>query len=374
LWFDSKNHNEPFYIGRATALVDKRLLAITPPCSLSRTPRSLACLKFWKAHEWLAWLLYYSLIVLKDILPSAYYNHWAIMVDSVAILLSTDISLSQVVCCERNFKSFVAGCEQLYGKQHVSFNVHLTLHLVQSVRDFGPLWAHSAFMFESFNAVLLNMIKDTQGVPMQILQTFCQSRAIPFNVKSVLARCSPPQQMFIESLTMRKRHVASAVAMESLVTLLGTPKYRKLSRAHYVALHSVNATVTWTVVAYYARAVIRGELLHSKCYTKAHKRNSYTVQLTNGTFFQIVTFVVADMGFGQNCYAIGRILFPASFNLSNNTDMSLKLGHIASVRKVPSSLVAADVAEIACKCVFVCSVNCDVNFVCNQVHLLDCCA
>jgi Transposase family tnp2 len=41
LWFDSKNHNEPFYIGKSTGLIDRRLLAIKPPCSLSRTPRSI---------------------------------------------------------------------------------------------------------------------------------------------------------------------------------------------------------------------------------------------------------------------------------------------------------------------------------------------
>jgi len=81
LWFDGKNHDEHFYIGKAVGTVDIRLFSIKPPCNISRTPRSITQLKFWKAHEWLAWLLYYSLPVLKDILPSRFYNHWALMVD-----------------------------------------------------------------------------------------------------------------------------------------------------------------------------------------------------------------------------------------------------------------------------------------------------
>jgi len=46
LWFDSKNHNEPFFIGKSTSLIDRRLLAIKPSCSLSITPRSIVYLKF----------------------------------------------------------------------------------------------------------------------------------------------------------------------------------------------------------------------------------------------------------------------------------------------------------------------------------------
>jgi len=111
--------------------------------------------------------------VLKDILPSAYLRHWAILVVCIAILLRNDISLSQIVKCERSFQAFVLDMEQLYGKQHLSYTVHQTLHVAQSVRDWGPLWSHSAFMFEAFNAVILKMIKGTQGVPVQLMKTFC---------------------------------------------------------------------------------------------------------------------------------------------------------------------------------------------------------
>ena len=81
LWFDTKNHEEPFYIGKSVNTIDSQLLTIKPPCSLSRTPRSVSLLKFWKAHEWLAWLLYYSLPVLCNILPTIYYSHWALLVE-----------------------------------------------------------------------------------------------------------------------------------------------------------------------------------------------------------------------------------------------------------------------------------------------------
>ena len=68
LWFETKNHAEPFYIGNFLSKIDKYLLSIKPLCNISRTPRSLSVMKFWKAHEWLVWLLFYSLPVLKGIL------------------------------------------------------------------------------------------------------------------------------------------------------------------------------------------------------------------------------------------------------------------------------------------------------------------
>ena len=50
LWLNTVNHTEPFYIGTATQTTDNRLLTIKPPCSLSRTPRSISQFKFWKAR------------------------------------------------------------------------------------------------------------------------------------------------------------------------------------------------------------------------------------------------------------------------------------------------------------------------------------
>lgn len=79
LWVDSKNHTEEFYIGRKIALVNNRLLTISPPSEIHRAPRSLADRHYWKASEWRAFLLY-SLVILKGILPARYLNHFFLYV------------------------------------------------------------------------------------------------------------------------------------------------------------------------------------------------------------------------------------------------------------------------------------------------------
>ena len=59
------------------------------------------------------------------------------------------------------------------------YNVHQLLHLAQSVRDLGPLWAQSCFPFEDKNRFLLKLIHGTQRVEWQILSAISLVQRIP---------------------------------------------------------------------------------------------------------------------------------------------------------------------------------------------------
>ena len=82
---DSKNHSRRYYLGRATEEIDKRLKCIKPPPEFRRTP--VSSFKQWKASEFRAWLLYYCLPVLYDLLPSDYIYHLSLLDSAVHILL-----------------------------------------------------------------------------------------------------------------------------------------------------------------------------------------------------------------------------------------------------------------------------------------------
>lgn len=53
-------------------VIDERIQKIRPPPEFRRSPRSVTCMKQWKASEHRAWLLYYALPVLSDLLPPDY--------------------------------------------------------------------------------------------------------------------------------------------------------------------------------------------------------------------------------------------------------------------------------------------------------------
>ncbi|EEC11279.1 hypothetical protein IscW_ISCW009683 [Ixodes scapularis] len=66
----------------------------------------------------------------------------------------TELLLSSANSSERYYidallRAFVASTATLYKDQAMTFNIHQLLHLAEAARQMGPLWGHSAFVFES---------------------------------------------------------------------------------------------------------------------------------------------------------------------------------------------------------------------------------
>ena len=66
-----------------------------------------------------SWLLYYSLPVLKDILPLPYLKNYNLLVASLYILSSDHITPGDLQNCEEWLKEFYKRFEELYG-EHIT--------------------------------------------------------------------------------------------------------------------------------------------------------------------------------------------------------------------------------------------------------------
>lgn len=377
LWFDSSNSTCEFYITLAQQrLIDLDLSTIRPPCNVSRLPRSLSMQKYWKAHEWYMWLAYYSLPILKSYLPNKFYIHFALLVEGISILLKDTISPVSLDHCDLVLTKFVQDFEDLYGLNNVSFNVHLCLHLTKSVRSFGPLWAHSAFIYESFNGDLLKMIRGTQAVSLQICKTFALKRAIPRFCASATAaeNCSVEYLDILQSFLTNKSRVKNSLIIDS-VTYLGKCKLRQLSPAHLVAVHFVAHHVPRdTVVQYYDRIIVHGEIVHSHHYCRNLMRNSYTVSLEDGSIFVIEHFIVANFGDGVNGYALGHYYqCRPHHRICRHSRIALDLSHLLPVERDINQLAAIPVVSIRRKSIFVNMRNSPVDIVCIQLNMFEYC-
>lgn len=82
---------------------------------------------------------------------------------------------------------FVFKTEQFFGQVAMTYNIHQLLHIAKSVRNWGPLWAHSAFAFENGNHHILQAIKCAKGVIYQILRYININRSV-----SILEKCVYP--------------------------------------------------------------------------------------------------------------------------------------------------------------------------------------
>ena len=88
LWFSTKNKDEPFYINKNLRdAIDKDLQNIFPPDYVTRTPKTLENMNFWKASEIRECLLNYFPILLKDKLKKTYYDHFLMLSCATRLLL-----------------------------------------------------------------------------------------------------------------------------------------------------------------------------------------------------------------------------------------------------------------------------------------------
>lgn len=349
LWIDSKNYSEPWYIGTQTAILDRHLLSIKPPGIVARVPRSLTERKFWKAHEWQHWLLYYSLPVLKGILPQKYHCHWALLIEGISILLGSEINTEQINHAHEALVYFVGGMQLLYGEEHMTFNVHSLLHLSKSVVHCGPLWAHSAFMFEDFNGYLLKQVKSSQAVPQQICKRVLFSRAFPRLAKQFLTNAPAEVTDFCNEMRTEKHHVKK-FAKFTEVTALGPPNVRLMSVSDQAALHTVREVSPNSVVNYYKRIAVNGEVVHGHTYSKTKQRNNSIVLLKDGSIFRVSHFI--DMG-DQCLYAIGNYGNCTVQKLARGSLIKTPLSYMSTVLFPTGFHKAINTAQVVRPCMYI---------------------
>ena len=176
-WFDSENYNHPSSLSRFLAIINKRLLAITPSNYVPRLPRSIADFAYWKASELKLFLLIYSIPILSDLMKEKYLNHHKLLVFSIYLLSQPSVALESIEKASQMLNEYVLQYAHLYGDRHMSMNLHLLLHLPTIVKRFGPLWVTSCFSFENMNGILKSLIHGTKYAELQI----CSSVSYFFN-------------------------------------------------------------------------------------------------------------------------------------------------------------------------------------------------
>ena len=75
LWTLPKFSKEPWYIGKKMAVIKTRLAQVKPPYEITRMIESFDDFPSWKASMYRTFGLFYF-VILEDILPKKYFDHW----------------------------------------------------------------------------------------------------------------------------------------------------------------------------------------------------------------------------------------------------------------------------------------------------------
>ena len=187
-WFNSTN--QPYSISKENRRrIDRHIKSFKVPNQLVRLSRSIEDRKFWKSKEWENWVLYYSLPTLAEI-PNFqnYLSHWALLVEAFHILLKKCITFLELERADQLLKRFVALTQFYYSEDAMTFNIHQLLHLPQSVADWGPLWSHCGYPFESGNGQIVRKVHAAKGVLNQICRNLSVNRCLVLLEKRIVVK------------------------------------------------------------------------------------------------------------------------------------------------------------------------------------------
>ncbi|GBC39132.2 transposase domain-containing protein [Rhizophagus irregularis DAOM 181602=DAOM 197198] len=164
-----ENSNKPYILNKTIWTEIGNLMHTARkmiPSYLGRPPRNITLYyNSYKAEEWMAWIIMYSLPLLKDKLSIKYYEGWALFVKAVRLckklcLFEEDISEIKILLL--NFykhyeKEYYGGIKENISAIKLCF--HYLLHVTDSIRNTGPCWATWQFPMERICGMLIPLAK-----------------------------------------------------------------------------------------------------------------------------------------------------------------------------------------------------------------------
>jgi hypothetical protein len=303
MWFDSKYKDTPHYIGDRVKVLDNLMKAICPPYLVHRSPRVLSnTYSHWKASELRNWLLFYSVPLLKGILPEVYLKHYACLVEGTYILLSEGIANQDLNRADLLLKLFVQNMENLYGEETLSLNIHNLTHSVDIVQQWGPLWGYSCFPFESFNGEIKQSVHGTGNVCRQIFWSFQAQKRLA-QLSSSMPDCMSKD--FIQFLEIRKRQSSRTEAYQCWIIKFSN----NTSGFKQDILAKIEKEIGNADFSTASKIVRNGYTMYTKNSKKVKQQNSYTIKLNNRDIYALETehFIVQNDA-ERKVFAVGTAL------------------------------------------------------------------
>lgn len=133
---------------RDIAKVTQFILSCRMPKEIHRNLRGLQDLSNWKATEYRTFLLYFSFIILMDVLTDKPYHHFLCFFCAVTIC-SSHHYFQFLPVAHAMLVQFVENYGNYYGREYMTSNVHNLIHLVDEVKRFGELHTFNAYPFEN---------------------------------------------------------------------------------------------------------------------------------------------------------------------------------------------------------------------------------
>jgi len=183
-WFEKIEKKEigkkklDFSLKNKMGVINEKLLRIRPPGYIQCYPRPLYTWNLWRCHEYLSFILFYALIVFKDIMTQQYYENLINLVIPLEILLSSSIRRDALNTVDSMLNDFVNQLSKLYGEDIMVSGFHELLHLVECTKQFGPFNSTNCFQFEELNRKVVQLIKGKSLIGEEFYKLFVVAQSL----------------------------------------------------------------------------------------------------------------------------------------------------------------------------------------------------
>ena len=110
------------------------------------------------ADQWRIFFTVYATVSLWKHLPDIDRKILTFFVRICSILVERIVQSDLMVEAHQKLVEIIKLIEQTYGRDFITPNLHLSLHLLEYCTDYGPLYAFWCFSFERMNGVLGELI------------------------------------------------------------------------------------------------------------------------------------------------------------------------------------------------------------------------
>ena len=180
-------------------------------------------------------------------------------------------------------KQFIGQVQFLYGKDAMTYNVHQGgMHLVQSVADWGPLWAHSGYAFESGNGQIIRNVHAAKGVISQVCRNLSVKESLIIMEEHISMKEESPVIDFCYYLENR--------CTKETIKIDNNRYFGKSTDVPNEYIRKFNLSEN-SMRSF--QKLIKNECVFKSCNNKLCKRsNNSFVQIDNNKYIQVVEFIV----------------------------------------------------------------------------------
>ena len=258
--------------------------------------------------------------------------HWSLLVQSFYLLMRTSITVEELKTADTLLKKFVALTEYYYGKDAMSYNVHQLLHVAQSVVNWGPLWAHSGYTFESGNGKIVKAVHAGKGVISQICRNINMRKSLVILEKHLLHKEYSPAIDFANYLETRNTQRTRTIGNIRYFGKDITPNTRLIQQ---LALSREKTRA-------YKKISKDRCIFASPSKKNARTDNSYAVTV-DVKYIQIVHFMIDDVNFKE---------YTVCNEIEIESDFSRECHCIKKVASISNNLIAIETDKIKNSCIF----------------------